>query len=184
MHSNTLMLSLGMASSGSSSHHRPGYGSLVVKISCETLGEQVSSLVQVCTSCLPPLSTTEDLYIYRADWAAAQAPFSRSHWQEDLEDDIEDTPWLELLRPFTVVKHLYLCKESAPHIVHALQELLGGRTTEVLPTLQRIFSQKLRPSGPVQEGIRQFVAMRQVTSHPITVSRWDRSINALHPPSH
>ena len=165
------------------SSQTPGYGSLVVKIFCETLGEQVSSLVQVCTSCLPPLSTTEDLYIYRGD-RAVQAPFSRSHWQEDLEDDIEDTPWLELLRPFTSVKHLYLCKESAPHIVPALQELLGGRTTEVLPTLQKIFLQKFRPSGPVQEGIRQFVAMRQVTSHPITVSRWDRSINALHPPSH
>jgi hypothetical protein len=154
------------------SSQTPGYGSLVVKIACdsEILGEQFSFLAQVCTSSLPPLSTTEDLYIYRADRRPAQAPFSRSRWQ----DDIEETLWLELLRPFTAVKHLYLSKEFAPLIVPALQELVGGRTTEVLPTLQTIFVEKLRPSGPVQEGIRQFVAMRQVTGHTVAVSRWDK----------
>ena len=52
-------------------------------------------------------------------------------------------------------------------------ELVGGGATEVLPILQNIFLEELQSSGPVQEGIQQFVAARQVTSHPITVSRWD-----------
>ena len=81
---------------------------------------------------------------------------------------------LELLRPFTAVKNLYLSEEFARRIVPALQELNGGRTTEVLPALENIFLEGLKPSGPVHEGIGQFVARRhwQVTGHPIAVSRW------------
>jgi hypothetical protein len=72
------------------------------------------------------------------------------------------------------VKNLYLHERLAPRIVLALQELVGGRVTEVLPTLQNIFLQGLEPSGPIQEGIGKFVAMRrQITKHPIVVSRWD-----------
>ena len=71
------------------------------------------------------------------------------------------------------MKNLYICKTFAPHIVPALQELVGVRTTEVLPTLQNIFLEELQASGHVLEGIQQFVAARQVTGHPIAVSRWD-----------
>ena len=52
----------------------------------------------------------------------------------------------------------------------ALQELVGDQTTEVLPVLQNIYSEGLRPSGPVEECIDQFVAARKLTGHPITVS--------------
>jgi hypothetical protein len=135
---------------------------LCVEISCRELDWQLSSVEQVCTSSLPPLSTLEDLYIY-------EGPSSRSHWQ----DNIENTQWLELLFPFRAVKNVYLSKEFVPRIVPALKELVGGRATEVLPNLQNIFLQGLEPSGPVQEGILQFVATRQVTGDPIAVSPWD-----------
>jgi hypothetical protein len=101
---------------------------------------------------LPSLSTSENLYIY-------EVPYSQPDWK----DNIENTLWLELLHPFTAMKNLYLSEELAPHIVLALQEL---------PTLQNISVEGLQPAGPVQEGIGQFVAARQV-SHPIAVSRWD-----------
>ena len=68
-----------------------------------------------------------------------------------------------------------MCKTFAPHIVPALQELVGVRTTEVLPTLQNLFVEELQPSGSIQEGIQQFIATRQVTGHPIEVSCWDHS---------
>jgi hypothetical protein len=139
------------------------YKSLEVKVSCRELDWQVSSLEQVCTSCLPPLSTSEELYIFRDLFPSPC-----------LQDNIENTVWLELLHPFTAVKNLYLSKEFASHIMPALQELVGVRTAEVLPALQNIFLEGLEASGPVQEGIRQFVTMRQVTSHPIAVSRWVR----------
>jgi hypothetical protein len=146
-----------------------GYGSLEVKIPCTELDWQISSLEQVCTSCLPPLSKLEDLYISEhGTW--------EPHWQ----DNIDNTLWLELLHPFTGVKNLYLSEEFARRIVPALKELVEGRMTEVLPTLQNIFLQGLEPSGPVQEGIGQFVATRQVTTHPVAVSHWDRSYPSDH----
>jgi hypothetical protein len=138
---------------------------LRVSISCTELDWQLSFLEQVCTSSLPPLSTLEDLYM--------EGPQGRP-WPQDWKGTIDYAQWLELLRPFTTVKNLYLSKDLAPCVVPALQELVAGRTAEVFPNLQNIFLQELQESGPVQEGIGKFVATRQVTSHPITVSRWDR----------
>ena len=132
---------------------------LEVGISCEMLHWQVSFLEQVCTSTLPPLSVLDDLYITN---------------HRSLGDDIDSSSWLELLHLFTTVKNLYLYEEYAPRIVPALQELAAGRVTDVLLNLQNIFVAKLQPSGPVQEGIGKFIAARQLTGHPITVSRWDR----------
>ena len=140
------------------------YGDLRVRILCEKTDWQVSSLEQVCTWCLPPLSSLEDLYI-------SESPYWRPHGQ----DNIENSLWLELLQPFTTVKNLYLSKEFALRIVSSLQELVGDRTTEVLPTLQNVFLEGLQTSVPVQEGIQQFIATRQA-SHPIAVSRWDRKV--------
>jgi hypothetical protein len=96
--------------------------------------------------------------------------YSRAHWR----DDIENSLWLELLHPFRAVKNLYLSEKIAIRVVPALKELDGIRATEVLPTLQNVFLEKLEPSGPVQEGFQQFVATRRVTSDPIAVSLWDR----------
>ena len=141
-----------------------GHGTLNMTIPCIELDWQVSSMEQVCTSCLPPLSTLEDLYIYES-----------LHSQPVWKDNIEDTLWLELLRPFPAVKNLYLSEKFASLITPALQELTGGSTAEVLPTLQNIFLEELQPSGTVQASIHQFAATRQVTSHPIAVARWDNS---------
>ena len=131
-------------------------GDLEIKIPCEKLDWQVSSVEQVCTSCLPPLSMLEVLCI-----------FGSPSWKSENQDNIENTLWLELLQPFGTVKELYLSKEFAPRIAPALQELVEGGTTEVLPALQNIFLEVLIPT---QEGIEQFVTMRQA-SYPITVSR-------------
>jgi hypothetical protein len=134
---------------------------LHVHIPCRELDWQVSSVEQICTSSLPPLSALEDLYINEG------GPFSsREHWQDNVENEL----WLELLHPFRAVKNLYLSKEFAQRIVPALQELVGNSATEVLPTLQNIYFQGLKPSGPVQEGIRQFVATRQGNGDSIAIS--------------
>ena len=141
-----------------------GYREFNLKVPCRDLDWQVSSLEQVCTSSLPPLSTLEDLYIYKG-------LYSRPIWK----DNIENALWLELLHSFPAVKNLYLCQGFAPRIIPAFQELVGFRTTDVLPTLRNIFVEELKPSGSIQEGIQQFIATRQVTGHPIAVSRWDHS---------
>ena len=136
------------------------YGVLEVEIRCTVSEWQLSSIEQVCTSSLPPASTLKSLYIRSL----------ALRWQ----DSVEDTLWLELLRPFSSVKNLYVCKEFVPRIAPALQELVGGRTTEVLPTLENIFLEGFQPSGPLLEGIEKFVAARRLTSHPVAVSRWER----------
>ena len=106
----------------------------------------------------------EDLYIYERLYE--QPP--------DWQDNIENMLWLDLLHRFTTVKNLYLSKEFAPRIVAALQELVGGRTTEVLPTLQNIFLEEVKPGGRVQEDIGKIVAARRLSGHTITVSHWER----------
>ena len=151
--------------SSQTSGYKSGHVTLEMSILCIELDWQVSSMEQVCTSCLPPLSMLEDLYIYESP--------SQPVWK----DNIENTLWLELLQPFTSVKNLYLSEEFALRIVPALRELVGAGTTEVLPTLQNIFLEELQSSGTVQEDIQQFVATRQVTGHPIAVFRWDRDRN-------
>ena len=152
------------ASSVGFSSQTSGYKHFEVKIPCIELDWQVSSLEQVFTSCLPHLSTLEGLSI--------DSPGS---WPPDWQDNIENTLWLELLLPFTSVKNLYLSEEIARRMVPALQELVEISRTEVLPALENIFLEGLEPLGPIEKGLGQFVAMRQVTGHPIAVTHWDRS---------
>ena len=141
-------------------------GDLTVGILCRELDWQLSSLEQFCTSSLPPLSTLERLTIQTYNASS----FQPAGWQ----DIVEKTQWLELLHPFAFVKDLYIAKRMVPCIGSALQELVGGRTMEILPTLQNIFLQGLEQSGPVNEGIGTFVAARQAISHPIAVSGWPK----------
>ncbi len=119
----------------------------------------LSSVAQVCNTCLPPLSMVEDLYI--------EHRYSQLVWKKDA---IEDTLWLELLLPFPAVKNLYLSKEFAPGIAAALQEVVG---TEVLPSLQNIFVKELEQSGPFRKNIGQFVTSRQHSGHRIAISIWE-----------
>ena len=134
------------------------YPDVTVEISCSVPDWQLSALAQVCTSSLPLLSNTENLYI-------------REHLQIDWKDGIENTEWLELLLPFTAVKNLYLSKQFAPRIAPALQE---GRTTEVLSNLQNLNLEGYQSSESVQEGIAQFISARQLTNRPVAISTWER----------
>ena len=132
---------------------------LLIYISCSEPDWQLSSIEQVCSSSSHPLSTVEDLYI--------EHQYSQLVWKNDA---IENTLWLELFLPFTAVKNLYLSKRFAPGIAAALQELVGARITEVFPSLQNIFVERLEPLGPFQENIGQFVIARQLSGHPVAIS--------------
>jgi len=138
------------------------YCDLLIHISCSEPDWQLSCIEQVCNSSLPHLSMVEDLYIKHRYWQLV--------WKNDA---IENDLWLELLLPFSAVKNLYLAKEFAPGVATALQQLVGGRTTAVLPCLQNIFVQALKASGPFQENIGQFVAARQLSDRPIAILNWE-----------
>jgi len=134
-------------------------------IFCRQSDWRLSMLAQVCSSSLPLISTLGRLYIHETH-------------QPSWPDDIENVQWLELLRPFTTVNALYLSRDITSRIAPALQELVGERATEVLPALQSLFLEELRPSELVQEAIDKFVAARQHSNHPtIVVSHWDREMD-------
>jgi hypothetical protein len=124
-------------------------------ISCKPCDWQLSSLAQVCSSCLSPLPTLERLEIFH----------SRLRWQ----DDIENMQWLELLHPFTSVKQLVLYSKIVGLVAPALQELTGERVTDVLPALQRLLLIGPRRSGPIKKAIAQFVAARQIFGRPVAI---------------
>jgi hypothetical protein len=141
-----------------------GFEELKIQFSCEESDRQLSTLARVWTSFSPLLSMLDNLFIYEVEYL-------QPRWQ----DSIENTQWLELLRPFTAVESLYVSKEFVPGIITAvLQELVRERITEVLPALQNLFLEGLRRSGPVRESIGPFVAARQLLGHPIAVSPWKK----------
>jgi hypothetical protein len=137
---------------------------LQLEISCRQSDWQLSYLTQACSLSFPRafIPAVEHLYIRSGSWPL--------HWQ----DDIENSQWLEFLHPFTAVKRLYIPREFTRFIVPALQELVGERVTEVLPSLQTLFLEETHPSGLVRQTIGNFVAARQLANYPIAVSRWER----------
>jgi len=139
---------------------------LNLKIECSESDWQLSMLAQICCSSLPLVSSLQHLHIHENEVNESLQPC----WQ----DDIENVQWLELLRPFTTVKALYLSRDIAARIAPALGELVGAGAAGVLPALQSLFLEEPRPSRPVQEAIDKFVATRQLSNHPIVVSHWDR----------
>jgi hypothetical protein len=142
--------------------HTPGDGGLKVSIPCEVLDWQISSLEQVCTWCLPPLSILEDLYISDEPYCAPS-------------DGTYNTLWLELFHPFNAVKNLYIYTYlNQGSIFEGIEDALAvGAATEVLPALQNIFLAGVWHSRRVPGGIGRFVATRQVTGHRIAVSTWN-----------
>jgi hypothetical protein len=139
-----------------------------LSIPCIQPDLQLSFMALVCSSSFPQglTLTVERLYIQEPEWESSQ-----EYWR----NSFGGSQWLELLRPFTAVKELYISHEFVPRIMPALQELVGDRVIEVLPVLRSLFLEEKVPSGSVQDSIGQFIAARQLSSHPITVSRWENS---------
>jgi hypothetical protein len=133
---------------------------LYLEIPCSsyTLDSQLSSFAQACGSLLSSLPTLEHLGIYKYGLLLSQ-------W----EDEVRNTQWMELLRPFTTVKDLVLDESFVLSVASVLQDLVGERVTEMLPALQTIFLEGFRSSDPVPEGIAKFVAARELHGRPVIV---------------
>jgi hypothetical protein len=131
---------------------------LKLEIPCSLSSWQISAITHICSSPLPPLPTLESLGIY-------ETPFWKPEWQ----DNIVNTQWLRLFHPFSTVKNLFLSEKLVQLVAPALQELTGGRVTEVLPALQNLFLQGPEPSETVQEAIGQFISERQLSDCPVAV---------------
>ena len=140
---------------------QPDHGMVEVEILCGVPVWQFSSLKQICTSSLQLLLTMDNLY------------FEVNQFTLPSLDAIENTDWLNILLPFTAVKNLYLPGALWSRMASALEELTGGRTTEVLPALENVLLEGFQPSELVQEGITEFSSARQLIDRPVAISACD-----------
>jgi len=132
-----------------------------LEILCERPDWQLPSMVQIFGQQLPLLSHVEQLQIIQSRMSIDNP-------------DMDSSLWLELFHLFIAVQSLRVSEKLLPPVAAALQELTGERTMEVLPALHSLSLEKLGASGPVQEGIRSFVASRQQSDHPVAVQSWER----------
>jgi hypothetical protein len=107
---------------------------------------------------LPFNPTPESLYIAGGPYLG-EYPWVR----------VENSQWLELLRPFVAVKNLHISKEVAARIAPALEELVGERATEVFPTLQKVFLEGEEENLPTHSAIMKFATVRRLSGHPIHI---------------
>ena len=127
---------------------------LTLCISCKWLDWQVLHLVQILGQSPAMVSNVEYLSIDENDLQIEPG------W----EDSMEDTDWLELLRPFTAVKRLHVSKQLARHIALALDSVGGETIMEVLPALASLSLEHQQVRS-----VEKFIAARQTSSHPVTL---------------
>ena len=140
---------------------RGGYGRLVLGILCDESAGQLSSLIQICRPLMPTFTMVEQLFLNQYGYC----------WRQRWKHGIQHSHWLQLLHLFPDAENLYISSEITTYIVPVLKMLVGERTTEVLPALQNLFFHEDEElSGPT--AIDDFIAARELSGHPITVSRW------------
>ncbi|KAI0289156.1 hypothetical protein B0F90DRAFT_1826691 [Multifurca ochricompacta] len=122
-------------------------GYLMLWIACNPLNWQVSSIAEICNQSSPLFSHVENLNIH------GHVP------QPARQEEIGATEWLELFRPFTAVRSLYVSESLGPLVAHALEDTADGPVMEVLPALQLLDFRGSRESAPVEK----FVTARQPT---------------------
>lgn len=132
-----------------------------LEIHCFMPEQQIPHLVQFCHPPFFPLPTLKYLYIGGGQYLP----------QSQLSS-VEHTLWPEILQPFTAIKNLYLTKEFASAIAHALQGV-AGEGAMILPTLENVFIE-FQPSGSVHDAIGKFAAVRQLSGHPVVIHHLDK----------
>jgi hypothetical protein len=121
-------------------------------------------MTQIFGQQLPILSHVEQFEIYESHWECGERP--------DVPD-VDSSQWLELFHLFNFVQGLYVSKRFLPLVAAALQELTAERAMEVLPALRSLSLQELQPFGSVQEAIKSFVAIRQLSDNPVVIQNWE-----------
>lgn len=135
---------------------------LHLRFKCDRLDWRLSSIIRLCDELFPFLSEVEYLEIN-----------GDPDPQVEPQVDMEPTQWLELFQPFPAVQCLYLSKKLGPPIARALRELAEEGVAEVLPSLCSLSFGGLQPNGVMLGVIEPFITARQLSGHPIAVTRWE-----------
>jgi len=134
-----------------------------LEIPCGVPELQLSSVTQICNVQFPFLSQVDQFNLCEASGLELEG-----------RGEVDSSQWLELFRPFSGVRSLYVSEKLEPLVAAALGELTEERTMEVLPALENIFLDELGPSGSVRDAMESFSAARQLSDRPVVVQRQER----------
>ena len=134
-----------------------------LEIMCEEPARQLSSVTQVCNKHFPLLSQVERLDI-------CETPSMELAGR----NEVESSQWLELLRPFSAVRSLYVSETLEPLVVAALGKLTREKTMDVLPALKNLSLDEFEPSGSARDAMESFISARQLSDRPIVFQRHKR----------
>ena len=119
---------------------------LDLRVSCEHLDWQLSSMAQICSKLSPFLSLIEDLLIDTTNLPTEQ-------------DDMDSAQWPELIRSFSGAKDFRLTGELATNVLQSLFQ--DGERTAMLPSLRELCVPELKmPYGRLWEAASSFISSR------------------------
>jgi hypothetical protein len=126
-----------------------------LQISCKQLDWQLSCMAQVCDQFSPFLFRVEALNIN-----TTQSPSG--------QDDVAGEQWVDLVRPFSGARDLWMANELTTDILRALGQADGMQTT-VLPALRHFRVEKpMEVDEPSCEAVHSLTTSRSLSGCPVT----------------
>jgi hypothetical protein len=139
---------------------------LKVQVFCEPFGEQVYSMIQICSHFSAFLSHVEDVHI--------------STTQPSSGHDNNFEQWLKLIRRFGGAKRFRLVGDHSTNVVRALQ-LPDERGENVLVALHKLCIREPEPRcAPLREAVLSFMQSHRLSGHCIAVEYDGLWINECH----
>jgi F-box-like len=139
----------------------PDYYESRIMCTATVLDWQVDSIAQMRTHFLPLCSSVNSLHVRLSSHDTLRIQL----------DDLDPTQWVELFSSFTSLQTLRIPRELERFIAAALQGLTEESAAEVLPALRSLSIYGTTADSAVEQGIQSFVAARQHSDHPVTLSR-------------
>jgi F-box-like len=132
-----------------------------LRILYRVLDWQVDSIARMCTHILPLFSSVNSFHVHLSSHNSIGTRL----------DDLDPTQWVELFNSFTSLQTLGIPRELERFIAAALQGLTEESAAEVLPALRSLSIYGAATDSAVEQGMQSFVAARQHSGHPVTLSR-------------
>ncbi|KAH9167924.1 hypothetical protein EDB89DRAFT_1909676 [Lactarius sanguifluus] len=123
-----------------------------LQISCQGLDWQVSHVAQTLSQFATLLSNIGDLSIDARELSPGG------------KDYMDNTEWLDLLRPFTAVGTLHVSGKLAGYVARRLEGVTGNIVVEILPSLHSLFLE----DEPLTS-VERFVEVRRLSGRPVTI---------------
>ena len=151
-------------------------GSLPEALQLKIFGDidgPLPSLVEACNTLLP---------LFKIDNFHISSQYLYPDMEFESTGNTEDRQWLEVLRPLSGAKSLYLgSMDLVPPVALALKQVVEEGMTDVLPAIRELTISKPLSAGPAREAIEQFVTARGLSTFGTPpFSKWRISARGTH----